>query len=275
MEIDSTCSSSPLFVASKGTLHLSSCEIGTDTKTLLPPSVTVLMEVLGEGTLQLTTSTIKNVEFTHASEGSAIVLHTSATFSTNSVDVFRGIWSNGTGSHIFVNSANISETAVNKTILPFNATLQPTSDSLFSETDKSRFFGREGSDEWSLLYLWHPHTSGSVHINTLGEDHPNCGIAHLPCSSIVESQNKLKGEQKLMNLDTKSELSSELVSSTTEWTLTQSSGGSVWIEGEGQLTISKGNPSKLTLSGITMKFGTLKEGRAWMYPVGDWETVGD
>ncbi|KAK2948205.1 hypothetical protein BLNAU_16824 [Blattamonas nauphoetae] len=261
MEIDSSCSSSPLFVASKGTLHLSSCEIGTDTKTLIPPSVTVLMEVLGEGTLQLTTSTIKNVEFTHASEGSAILLHTSATFSTNSVNVFSGIWSNGTGSHIFVNSADLSETAINETILPFNATLSPTADSLFSEIDKNRFFGKDGLDEWSLLYLWHPHTSGTVHINTAGQDHPNCGTTQLPCSSIVESQSKLKGEQKLMNLDTKSVLSSELVSTMTEWTLTQSSGGSLWIEGEGQLMILKSNPSKLTLSGISMEFGTLKEGR--------------
>ncbi|KAK2945272.1 hypothetical protein BLNAU_19773 [Blattamonas nauphoetae] len=235
-------------------------EIGTDTKTLIPPSVTVLMEVLGEGTLQLTTSTIKNVEFTHASEGSAILLHTSATFSTNSVNVFSGIWSNGTGSHIFVNSADLSETAINETILPFNATLSPTADSLFSEIDKNRFFGKDGLDEWSLLYLWHPHTSGTVHINTAGQDHPNCGTTQLPCSSIVESQSKLKGEQKLMNLDTKSVLSSELVSTMTEWTLTQSSGGSLWIEGEGQLMILS-NPSKLTLSGISMEFGTLKEGR--------------
>ncbi|KAK2942121.1 hypothetical protein BLNAU_22964 [Blattamonas nauphoetae] len=261
MEIDSSCSSSPLFVASKGTLLLSSCEIGTDTKTLLPPSVTMLMEVLGEGTLHLTTSTIKNVEFTHASKGSAIVLRTSATFSTNSVNIFSGISSNGTGSHIFVNSDDLSGTAINATILPFNATLLPAADSLFSETDKNRFFGKEGSGEWSLLYLWHPHTSGSIHINTLGEDHPNCGTTHLPCSSIVESQSKLKGEQKLMNLDTKSVLSREFVSTTTEWTLTQSSGGSLWIEEEGQLTISKSKPSKLTLSGMTMKFGTLKEGR--------------
>ncbi|KAK2959818.1 hypothetical protein BLNAU_5307 [Blattamonas nauphoetae] len=72
--IDCTCSSSGVFVASKGTLHLSS-------------------------------SRIRNVEFTHESEGSAIVLHTSAGFSTDSADILSGIWSNGTGSHLFVNSA--------------------------------------------------------------------------------------------------------------------------------------------------------------------------
>ncbi|KAK2963600.1 hypothetical protein BLNAU_1643 [Blattamonas nauphoetae] len=162
--IDCTCSSSGVFVASKGTLHLSS-------------------------------SRIRNVEFTHESEGSAIVLHTSAGFSTDSADILSGIWSNGTGSHLFVNSADLSQTAVNDTLLPFNSTLSLPTNSLLSEIEKKRFFGREGLEEWCLLYLWHAHTSGSVHINTAGEDHWNCGRVQLPCCSIVESQGKLKGEQ--------------------------------------------------------------------------------
>ncbi|KAK2950528.1 hypothetical protein BLNAU_14522 [Blattamonas nauphoetae] len=184
-----------------------------------------------------------------------------ATFVTDSSSIFSTISSNGTGSLIFVCSDNLSQSATTSPLLAFKSTIPLPTNTLFSEIDKNRVFGREGSEEWSLLYFWHPHTSGSVHINTAGQEHPNCGTEHLPCSSIVESQKKLKGDQKSMNLDTKSVLSSELVSTTMEWTLTQSSGGSLWIEGEGQLTISKSNPSKLTLSEITMKFETLTEGR--------------
>ncbi|KAK2957895.1 hypothetical protein BLNAU_7071 [Blattamonas nauphoetae] len=259
--IDPTCSSSPVFLVSNGELHLSSCQIGSDSLALLHSDVTTLIKVLGTGTLRLTDSSIKTLQFTIPNHGTTILLEKGATFVTDSSSIFDRIASNGTGSLIFVYSDSLSQTATSSPLLDFNSTIPLPTNTIFSETEKNRFFGREGSDEWSLLYFWHPHTSGSVHINTAGQDHPNCGTAQLPCSSIVESQRKLKGELKLMTLDTKSVLSRELVSTTTEWTLTQSSGGSLWIEEEGQLTISESTPSKLTLSGMTMKFGTMSEGR--------------
>ncbi|KAK2949897.1 hypothetical protein BLNAU_15200 [Blattamonas nauphoetae] len=261
MPIDPTCSSSPVFLVSNGELHLSSSQISTNSLALLHSDVITLIKVLNAGTLQLTDSSIQNIQFTNPKQGTTIFLENDARIVKDSSSIFSAISSNGTGSLLFVCSDNLSQTATTSPLLDFNSTIPLPTNTLFSETEKNRFFGREGSDEWSLLYFWHPHTSGSVHINTAGQDHPNCGTKPLPCSSIVESQSKLKGEQKSMNLDTKSTLSSELVSTTTEWTLTQSSGCCLWFEGEGQLKISKSTPSKLTLSEITMEFGTLKEAR--------------
>ncbi|KAK2957163.1 hypothetical protein BLNAU_7994 [Blattamonas nauphoetae] len=106
-------------------------------------------------------------------------------------------------------------TATISPLLDFNSTIPLPTNALFSETDKNRFFGKEGSEEWSLLYFWHPHTSGSVHINTAGQDHSNCGTTHLPCSSIVESQSKLTEANQTIILESDASLSSTLLAKST------------------------------------------------------------
>ncbi|KAK2941350.1 hypothetical protein BLNAU_23739 [Blattamonas nauphoetae] len=206
--IDCTCSSSGVFVASKGTLHLSS-------------------------------SRIRNVEFTHESEGSAIVLHTSAGFSTDSADILSGIWSNGTGSHLFVNSADLSQTAVNDTLLPFNSTLSLPTNSLLSEIEKKRFFGREGLEEWCLCICGMRTQVDQFTSTQLGktiELWKSAAAVLLDCGISGKAEGRA------------------------EWTLTQSTGACLWIEGDGQLSIGKSSTSELVLSGISMKIGPMAEG---------------
>ncbi|KAK2947174.1 hypothetical protein BLNAU_17879 [Blattamonas nauphoetae] len=215
MPIDSTCSSSPVFLASKGELHLSSSQIGTDSLTLLHSDVTTLFEVFSEGTFRLTESIIKNVQFTHPDKGTAILLEKGATFVTDSSSIFEAISSNGTGSLIFVCSDSLSQTATTSPLLAFKSTIPLPTNALFSETDKNRFFGREGPEEWSLLYLWHPHTSGSVHINTAGQDHPYCGTEHLPCSSLLAAHHKLTEANQTVILESDTSLSSTLLAKST------------------------------------------------------------
>ncbi|KAK2943350.1 hypothetical protein BLNAU_21739 [Blattamonas nauphoetae] len=215
MLIDPTCSSSPVFLASKGEFHLSSCQIGTDTNTLLHSDLITLFEVHREGTLRLTDSTIKNVQFTHPDKGTTILLEMDATFVTDSSSIFNKIASNGTGSLIFVFSGNLSQTAATSPFLDFISTIPLPTNSLFSETEKNCFIGKEGWEERSLLYFWHPHTSGSVHINTAGQDHPNCGIEQLPCSSLLVAHDKLTQANQSIILESDTSLSSPLLAKST------------------------------------------------------------
>ncbi|KAK2949895.1 hypothetical protein BLNAU_15198 [Blattamonas nauphoetae] len=206
-----TCSSSPVILVSKGELHLSSCQIGTDSLALLHSDVTTLIKVLGTGSLRLTDTMIQNLQFTNPEQGTTIFLEMDATFVTDSSSIFSAISSNGTGSLIFVCSDNLSQTATTSPLLDFNSTIPLPTNTLFSETEKNRFFGREGSDEWSLLYFWHPRTSGSVHINSAGQDHPNCGIEQLPCSSLLAAHNKLTEANQTIILASDASLSSTLL----------------------------------------------------------------
>ncbi|KAK2962040.1 hypothetical protein BLNAU_3096 [Blattamonas nauphoetae] len=200
MPIDPTCSSSSVFLVSKGEMHLSSSQIGANSLTLLNSDLTTLFEVLGEGTLRLTDSTIRNVQFTHPDKGTAIHLNKGATFITDSSSIFEAISSNGTGSLVFVCSDSLSQTATTSPHLDFNSTIPLPTNTIFSETDKNRFIGREGSEEWSLLYFWHPHTSGPVHINTAGQDHPNCGTESLPCFTLSQAFSNVKGQNQRVSV---------------------------------------------------------------------------
>ncbi|KAK2955951.1 hypothetical protein BLNAU_9111 [Blattamonas nauphoetae] len=146
------------------------------------------------------------------------------------------------------------------------ASIKPTlnGNSVFSVEERGRLGGREtkvGGTEGSLLFYWHPHTTGAVHLQTGGEDHVLCGLTELPCSSLSQAMNNLKepsleSETPEVSIDSDLSLTSPLLSIATKWILRGSTLKSLTIENEAQISIKKGALSSLTLTTLSIVFGT-------------------
>ncbi|KAK2954117.1 hypothetical protein BLNAU_10934 [Blattamonas nauphoetae] len=75
--------------------------------------------------------------------------------------------------------------------------LLPT-DRLFTENEKNQFVGFEtDSLKGSLLLFWFSHSSGPVHVNSLGQDHLHCGDLALACRTLEESFVRIKATREL------------------------------------------------------------------------------
>ncbi|KAK2943070.1 hypothetical protein BLNAU_22013 [Blattamonas nauphoetae] len=193
--IDSTCSESPLFLVSSGKLELSLCRIGGDSVTELPSTLTTLVEVGGEGTLDIVDSTFKKLHFTHSSEGTTIHLSLGSTFTTNTASIFEDIASKGTGSLIFAEATNLATLSQSTSfaLLKQSMPLQPNT--IFSLSERMKIVGKVGDgDAESLLFFWYPHTEteATLSVSEEGEDHPNCGLPQLPCQTLEKGLTLVK-----------------------------------------------------------------------------------
>ncbi|KAK2950301.1 hypothetical protein BLNAU_14793 [Blattamonas nauphoetae] len=155
------------------------------------------------------------------------------------------------GSNMFVTSSSLSELATSE---PFKSLSPHAQTALFNATEKNSFIGFESKDvKGSLLYFWYPHTktAGSVHRHSSGEDHPNCGLSALPCSSLRHSMKTMKDE-KTVTLDSSMEISGVFESTASEWTLTQSASHTFSLTKNGQVKVPTNTNSKLTLLSLNI-----------------------
>ncbi|KAK2956846.1 hypothetical protein BLNAU_8123 [Blattamonas nauphoetae] len=210
--IDSSCSASPLFVVLSGTLHLSSCQIGGDSETVLPSSLATVVEVSGAGSLTLTSTTFRNLKFTHAS-GSTIHLDSKTSFSANTGSIFEGISSTGVGSLVFVKSEDLSKTSALAPFALLKKTIVVPQDGQFSQVEKNKFVGQVGTlGPESLLFFWFAHTEQetSLFIDSDGEDHVHCGLSLLPCETLDRGLLNVKKTGTDVMLGSSSSLTSSL-----------------------------------------------------------------
>ncbi|KAK2955970.1 hypothetical protein BLNAU_9130 [Blattamonas nauphoetae] len=146
------------------------------------------------------------------------------------------------------------------------ASIKPTftTNTVFTDEQRQLLWGRgtqEGGSEGSLLFYWHPHTTGAVYLQTGGEDHVLCGLTELPCSTLSQAMNNLKvpsqeSETPEVSIDSAFTLTSPLLSTATKWILRGSPLKSLTIENEAQISIKKGESSSLTLDSLSIVFGT-------------------
>ncbi|KAK2943535.1 hypothetical protein BLNAU_21552 [Blattamonas nauphoetae] len=146
------------------------------------------------------------------------------------------------------------------------ASIKPnvSTNSVFTDEQRKLLWGREtkvGGKEGSLLFYWHPHTTGAVHLQTGGEDHVLCGLTELPCSTLSQAMDNLKepsqeSETPEVSIDSDLSLTSPLLSTATKWILRGSLSNSITIENEAQISIKKGALSSLTLTTLSIVFRT-------------------
>ncbi|KAK2949245.1 hypothetical protein BLNAU_15848 [Blattamonas nauphoetae] len=192
--VDLSCTSSTLFVVQLGTVSLKTCLIGSDSKVTLPATTTKLIEVHNGATLALEASTLQRLSFGSEEAGTLIYLCTGSTFIRDNDSVFSEVESKGKGTVIYVEASSLSTVAGNTSFAPFKSQLPLPAGRMFTPAEKALFFGKEGSNEWSLLYYWYPHTVTHLTLDVTedGEDHVNCGISQLPCQTLVHGWSKLK-----------------------------------------------------------------------------------
>ncbi|KAK2946541.1 hypothetical protein BLNAU_18517 [Blattamonas nauphoetae] len=202
--IDSTCSASPLFLGSSGKLVLSSCRIGGDSVTELPSTLTTLVEVSGEGSLNIVDTSFKQLHFIYPSEGTTIHLSLGSAFTTNTASLFDRIKSNGTGSLIFTDSPNLATLSQSTPFALLKQSMPLLPDTIFSLDEKMKIVGKVGTgDVESLLFFWYPHTEteSTLSVSEKGEDHPNCGLPQLPCRTLEKGLTLVKrtGTEVIVN----------------------------------------------------------------------------
>ncbi|KAK2943752.1 hypothetical protein BLNAU_21322 [Blattamonas nauphoetae] len=152
------------------------------------------------------------------------------------------------------------------------ASIKPkvSTNSVFTDDQRKLLWGREtkeGGTEGSLLFYWDPHRTGAVHLRTGGEDHPLCGVAELPCSSLSQAMRNLKpqspeSDTPEVDIDSDLNLTSPLLSTAPNWILRGSLSNSFTMENEAQISIKKGVSSSLTLATLTIKFETNSASRS-------------
>ncbi|KAK2960178.1 hypothetical protein BLNAU_4731 [Blattamonas nauphoetae] len=126
----------------------------------------------------------------------------------------------------------------------------------------------DGMSSEKLLYHWYPHTSGEVHLHSVGEDHTNCGVLQLACVTMETAMTNMKA-MKVVLIDSAFVRSTVFTSTAETWTLRQSSGCSLTLQDDGQIQIASGVNSALTLDTLTLGVGILTVGRsASLFSVG-------
>ncbi|KAK2956323.1 hypothetical protein BLNAU_8690 [Blattamonas nauphoetae] len=239
--IDSTCSASPLFLVSSGKLVLSSCRIGGDSVTELPSTLTTLVKVSGEGTLDIVDSTFKQLHFTHPSEGTTIHLSLDSAFTTSTASIFDDITSKGTGSHIFAESTNLATLSQSTSFTLLKQSMPLLPNTIFSLDEKMKIVGKVGDgDAESLLFFWHPHTEteATLSVSEEGEDHPNCGLPQLPCRTLEKGLTLVKKTGTEMIVSSAGVIKSSLSTSHQTQTLkSKKEKETISIEQTGSLTV--------------------------------------
>ncbi|KAK2954536.1 hypothetical protein BLNAU_10556 [Blattamonas nauphoetae] len=238
--LSSTSEALCLFSVPQGTLSLTSCEIGDkESPTTLGQNLVRLIDVGSKGVLSLVETTITSLTFTHATAGTLIHLSLGSQFTMSSDCVVDSVTSNGSGSIVFVETANIPSTASSHPFSLLKSTLTVPTDRQFTELERNLFVGKEGTKEESLLWSWFPHsdTEEKIFVASEGMDHNNCGLVALPCSSFEKAFLKQKTGTTQLILNTSSGLTQTLTpphssftitsyTSPTRQTLTVSSSGS-------------------------------------------------
>ncbi|KAK2954523.1 hypothetical protein BLNAU_10543 [Blattamonas nauphoetae] len=169
-----------LFTVNGGSLIVSNCEFKSIASSSSGSAISATLE---SGT-SLSLSTVTFTSCT--SKGSGGALHVTVdggSFSTSGTITFEDCSATGIGQLLFLSSPSLFGLGSLNSIKPS----LPENNALFTETQKSHFFGLEsGSSSGSLLYYWYPHTTSEIktHIHSSGEDHPYCGLVSLPCQSI-------------------------------------------------------------------------------------------
>ncbi|KAK2955783.1 hypothetical protein BLNAU_9319 [Blattamonas nauphoetae] len=247
---------STLFTVTAGLFSLTSCSIGTDTPTDLNVACTGLIDVASGATLSLTASTIQNLKFTHPTLGTALLLQSGSSFSSDVGSIFTSVSSNAKGSLIFVHSANLETTSKTSSFSLIKATLQLPVDTLFTVEDKNEFVGQVGSQSpESLLFFWFPHstTETTLSVDENGEDHPNCGLLQLPCKTLEKGFASLKATGTTLVLNKADTITTTL---TTKFALntikSTPTAQPISIKPSGALSVSSSH--KLTIHTLTFSF---------------------
>ncbi|KAK2961201.1 hypothetical protein BLNAU_3969 [Blattamonas nauphoetae] len=199
---DSSCSANQPFDVSDGSLVVASCEIGSPSlSTSLPSSFSCLFSVSVSASISFISTTVINLAFQHPTAGSVLHLHHNAILAEFSESSIAHITSNGTGSCVLVESLTIQETSAESAFLSIKSTI-PIPSGAFTSTQKRAFVGKTSSSEESLLFFWFPHTSASAaHVHSEGENHANCGLVQLPCSTIEEALSR-ENDGSIVEIDT-------------------------------------------------------------------------
>ncbi|KAK2956849.1 hypothetical protein BLNAU_8126 [Blattamonas nauphoetae] len=246
--IDSSCSASPLFVVSSDALHLSLCQIGGDSETVLPSSLATVVEVSGAGSLTLTSTTFRNLKFTHAS-GSTIHLDSKTSFSANTGSIFEGISSTGVGSLIFVKCDDLASTSALTSFALLKKTIVVPQDGQFSQVEKNKFVGQVGTlGPESLLFFWFAHTEQetSLFIDSDGEDHVHCGLNLLPCETLKRGLLNVKKTGTDVVIGSSASLKSSLTTQFASHTIiSKSEQKTITVDPLGSLSVLKGHELNL------------------------------
>ncbi|KAK2953616.1 hypothetical protein BLNAU_11480 [Blattamonas nauphoetae] len=199
---DASCSAIQPFDVSVGSLVVASCEIGSPSlSAALPSSFSCLFSVSASASISFISTTITNLAFQHPTAGSVLHLHPNAILAEFSESSIAHITSNGTGSCVLVESLNVSETSAESAFISIKSTI-PIPSGAFTSTQKRAFVGKTSSSEESLLFFWFPHTSASAaHVHSEGENHANCGLVQLPCSTIEEALSR-ENDGSIVEIDT-------------------------------------------------------------------------
>ncbi|KAK2951533.1 hypothetical protein BLNAU_13555 [Blattamonas nauphoetae] len=222
----------------------------------------------------------KTVSFTSCSsrgEGGALHCSISGTITTGSFRTGEDISftnceaEDGNGDGLFILSSDLSAFLLPLTTSSALTSIKPAfvANTVFTDEDRDVLWGREtkdGGTEGSLLFYWHPHTTGPVHLLTGGEDHMLCGVTELPCSTLPQAISNMKTpsleyEKPEVVIDSDYSLSSTLSSTVPKWILSGSTSNSLIIENGAQITIKNGVSSSLVLSSLSIVFGADSESR--------------
>ncbi|KAK2955329.1 hypothetical protein BLNAU_9720 [Blattamonas nauphoetae] len=136
--------------------------------------------------------------------------------------VVTSVVSNGTGSIVFVETADITSTASSPPFSFLKSTLTVPTNRQFTELERNIFVGKVGAREESLLWSWLPHTDTEekIFVASEGMDHNNCGLIALPCSSFEKAFQKQKSGTTNLLLNTSSVLSKTLTPTFSSFTIT-------------------------------------------------------
>ncbi|KAK2943753.1 hypothetical protein BLNAU_21323 [Blattamonas nauphoetae] len=275
--VDSTTSSSNSEGARALTLSIGNSqkvEIGAESKPVLFTSCSsrgdggALHCTLSEGGV-LAISHTSFTECSSSKEGGGCFVDLSA-ISTGSFRTGEGVSftdcevEDGNGNGLFVVCSDLQAFLTPTSDPSPLASIKPnvSPNSVFTDEQRKLLWGREtkvGGSEGSLLFYWHPHRTGAVHLRTGGEDHPLCGVTELPCSTLSQAMRNLKpqspeSETPEIDIDSDLNLTSPLLSTVTKWILRGSASNSLTVYNDAQISIQNGVPSSLTLASLSMQF---------------------
>ncbi|KAK2946708.1 hypothetical protein BLNAU_18380 [Blattamonas nauphoetae] len=221
ISLDSMNTISSYFVVVGARLTLTFCVIGEPTSPqCLSASMTSLFDVSRGATLNLTSTIITEVYFSHQFEGSLIHLSGGSVLYTDQSSKFSEIQSNGTGTIVYVESDDYEQAAQHPSFGNLIASIVLPIDSPFTYSEKNRFVVMNGLGKGeSILWYWFPHTDSesSLHISRSGENHQTCGRVVLPCYSFHHGFNSLKKPGTTVTLHNDSPLSSEVITQPVEY----------------------------------------------------------
>ncbi|KAK2954118.1 hypothetical protein BLNAU_10935 [Blattamonas nauphoetae] len=253
-------SSQSLFSQSGGSLALSGMSIENVTQSSGDGSV--ISSTLSSGSLSIASCSFSSCVCSSGNGGvMKVVLTGTGTFTVTGTTTFSSCSASGDGNLIHLTRTDLVSFLKGSGTGPLDA-IRPntTSGVVFTSDVHEEFWGIDTNavspSSGSLLFYWYPHTTGSVRVASSGTDHPNCGLAELPCSSLAFGHDRLKETEKAVVLSSAASLGTPLKPAFAVETIKSlSSSQVITLSSNGQIKTDKAN-TLLTLSSLQFVLDT-------------------